>query len=462
MRDFAAGVLSNLAPLTRGKPFSAAKVRELAKGIGLDLRLEADPVFDLLFPSTADWYPDWKRHEAEWESSLDELARQWMSREPAEIAELLVGYEREAQRFGQPGGGCREICHRLAQQVDAPEAWLNALLAQGASGALTDPFFKTIVNAQKEGWEQQARSFLEFEPQHARCAVEAIVRLPSPPAALLNEAMTRLAEDHQLLEQLCMRREIPIEPLKALLRDSRREVALTAMVGEWNADQGVRREVAADWRFAVLSTRVDDPRTEDLNSSLRHLLGVILSKDPELAFDWSVARLRDPERPFSTYERDPHALALSALGRDQRLQLVEELEKGPVPKGFVRLLVRKDPEVFRKVLSSDSLRNHHLEPLGFLPDQSWMELALMAQTAGHEPDELIEATLWPQAQVRIQSITGLERWQRHESAFAHLAADPREEARALALRGRQIAAEQIELAEKRQREFAIHGRYDFL
>jgi uncharacterized protein YbaP (TraB family) len=91
-----------------------------------------------------------------------------------------------------------------------------------------------------------------------------------------------------------------------------------------------------------------------------------------------------------------------------------------------------------------------------------MELALMAQTAGHEPDELIEATLWPQAQVRIQSITGLERWQRHESAFAHLAADPREEARALALRGRQIAAEQIELAEKRQREFAIHGRYDFL
>src|SRR5688572_13635020 len=98
-----------------------------------------------------------------------------------------------------------------------------------------------------------------------------------------------------------------------------------------------------------------------------------------------MARLRDPERPYATYERDPHALALSALGREQRIQLVEELEKGPVPKGFVRLLVRKDPEVFRKVLSSEILRSHHLEPLGFSPDGSWMELALMAQTAGHKP-----------------------------------------------------------------------------
>ncbi|HEX5716078.1 MAG TPA: hypothetical protein VF179_07965, partial [Thermoanaerobaculia bacterium] len=220
MRDFAAGVLSDLAPLTRGKPFLAAKVRELAKGIGLDLRLEVDPVFDLLFPSKADWYPDWKRHEAERESSLDELARQWMSREPAEIAELLAGYEREAQRFGQPVGGCRDICYRLARQVDAP-AWLDALLAQGASGALTEPFLKRIVSDQKEGWDQQAERFLELEPQHARSAVEAIVRLPSPPAALLNEAMMRLTEDPQLLEHLCVRREIPIEPLKALLRDSR-------------------------------------------------------------------------------------------------------------------------------------------------------------------------------------------------------------------------------------------------
>jgi hypothetical protein len=393
---------------------------------------------------------------------LEELACKWVSRDPAEIAELLVGYEREAQRIEHnPANGCPAVCHRLAMLVGAPEAWLDAFLARGASGSMTGPFLKRIVEARKEGWEQQAERFLGLEPQYARSAVEAIVRLPSPPADLLSEAMRRLTDIPQLLERLCARREVPVEPLKALLRDSRREVALTAVVGEWNADQGVRPEVAADWRFAVLNIKVGDPSTEELGSSLRHMLGVILSKDPELAFDWLVARLRDPERPYSTYKRDPHALASSALGRDQRLQLVEELEKGQAPKGFVRLLVEKDPEVFRRVLSSEIPRNHHLEPLGFLPDQSWMELALLAQTAGHEPEELIKATFWPQAQVRIQPITGLELWQQHERAFAELEADPREQARALARRGRQLAAEQVESAEKKQHEFAIHGRFAY-
>ena len=463
MRDFAVGALKDLAPLAQGRPALIAKVRGLAKSIDLDLKLEPDPVFDLLFPSTSDWFPDWKRHETEWESSLEELACQWASRVPGEITELLVGYEKEAQRIGQGSSvsGLLEVCGRLAMQVHAPEVWLDALLAQGASGVLTGPFLKRLIEAGRDGWEHQAERFLCLETQHACSAVEAIVRLPSAPADLLSIALDRLTEFPHLLERLCVRRLVPIEPLKALFHDPRPEVALTAAVGEWNADQekGVRPELAADWRFALFRVRVDQPAAEELGSSLWHMLGVILSKDADLAYDWLVARLRDPERPYSTYEHSPYALALSALGKNQRLHLVDELEQGQVPKGFVRLLVERDPEVFKRALSSENLREHHLEPLGFLPDDTWMELALLALDGKHEPDNIVQAALWPTGRVRIMSVTGLEHWKEYEQAFAHFAMDPREQVREIARYGQQLAAEEHQAAEKRARQFAIHGRY---
>lgn len=462
MRDFATRVLRDLAPAAQGKPGLATKMRELAQKVGLDLSLEPEPVFDRLFPSTADWYPAWRKRESEWESSLEELARQWASRDPADVAKLLAGYEKQAQEIGRasPPRGDSEICRRVAILTEAPEVWLDVLLAQGVSGVLTGPFLERIVENGREGWERHAERFLGLERQHAWSAVEAILRLPSPPAHLLKLAFERLSELPQLLDGLCMTRQVPIETLKKLFHDPRWEVALTAAVREWNADQegGVRSEVAADWRSAILGSKVDD-FVEGLNPSIQHLLGVILAKDPDLALAWLTARLRDSERPSFIAGDDPFGLALSALKKIQRLQLVEELEKGHVRMGFVGLLVGKERDVFEKVLSSEALRNRHLEPLGFLPDENWMELALVALKADHELDEVVGASLWPQGQIRIMSGTGLENWQQHERAFAQFEADPRSQVRELARRGRQLAAEEAQAAEKRQREFAVHGRF---
>ncbi|HEX5717145.1 MAG TPA: hypothetical protein VF179_13355, partial [Thermoanaerobaculia bacterium] len=235
----------------------------------------------------------------------------------------------------------------------------------------------------------------------------------------------------------------------------------TAAMGEWNANQGVRPEVAADWRVAILGTRID---TKGEQSST-YMLGVLLSKDPDLAFEWLVARLRDPERPRFTHEPSPYALALSALKRDQRIKLVEELERGGVPEGFVRLLVEKDPEVFKRVLSSENLREQHLEPLNYLPDDTgiWMDLAVLALEGKHELDRILETALWPSGRARqVQLWRMSEHWQKHEQAFARFAEDPRKQVRAIALRGQQLAAEERQEAQKNEREFAVHGPSDEL
>lgn len=460
MKDFAATVLRDLVPSAQGKPGLAAKMRELAQKIGLDLNLETDPVFDLLFPSTDDWLQDWKQHETAWKSSLDELAHQWVLQEPAEVAKLLAGYEKQAQKIGRawPPRGDSEVCRRLAILSEAPEDWLDGLLAQDTSGVMTGPFLERIVETRREGWELHAERFLGLERRHAWSAVEGVLRLPSPPAHLLKLALERLSELPQLLDGLCMDRQVPTETLKALFHDPRWEVALTAAVGEWNADRegGVRPEVAADWRFAILGAKPGSG--EYLNPSLRHWLGVILAKDPTLAFDWLVARLGDPKSPQFIAGDDLYGAALSAVTRDQRLRLVDQLAQNQAPVGFVGLLVGKDPEVFSNVLSSEKLRQRHLEPLGFLPDDDWLSLALLALEAGHEPDAIVQASLWP-PQGRSISGSGSEIWQKHEQAFARFAGDPSAQVREIARRGQQLAAEEYREAEKRARQFAVHGRY---
>ena len=62
-------------------------------------------------------------------------------------------YEKQAQEIGRawPPRGDSEICRKLATLTEAPEAWLDALLAQGTSGVLTGPFLERIVETRREG-----------------------------------------------------------------------------------------------------------------------------------------------------------------------------------------------------------------------------------------------------------------------------------------------------------------------
>jgi hypothetical protein len=461
MRSFAAEILKDIAPSVSGKPGLASNVTALAEKAGVEVNLKPDPVFDLLFPSRDHLLERFDEWNVKWQASLKELAEQWVKREPAEIVEQLVGYEREAQGIGRAWSprGDTEIGRRLAAMTEVPEVWLDLLLAQGASGVLTGPFLEALVATHRDGWECQAKRFLELSSQHAWSAVEAVLRLPSPPAALFTKALERLTEFPQLLEVLCLRLQIPVDNLKLILRHSRWELALTAAEGEWNADPGgvVRPELVLDWRSAILRSKSDDEIEEVGWPGLTFWLGEILSHDPELAYDWLTVQLRDEDRPWDVSERDPFDAALSALGREQRIRLVEKVAGASVPQGLIEALVGKDPEVFKKVLSLESLRDQHLEPLGFQPDEVWMELATLASHAGREPEEIAHATLVPRGRIPAGWSSDIEDWTGYEQAFARLENDPRPEIREVAREGRRLAGRMIDQLRAEERRLDLHG-----
>jgi hypothetical protein len=458
MHSFAAEILRDIASSVQGRPGLTAKVRDLAEKAGIAVNLKPDPVFDLFFPSRDHLLERLEEWEANWQASLKELADQWVKREPVEVAKHLVRYEKEAQSIGRawPPRGDTEICRRIAAMTESPEVWLDLLLAQGASGVLTGPFLEALVESHRVGWERQVERFLELSPQHAWSAVEAILRLPSPPSTLFQKALERLAEFPQLLEVLCLRLQIPVDNLKLILRHPRWELALTAAEGEWNADPegNVRAEVALDWRSAILRSKSDDELEEP---GLVFWLREILSRDPELAYDWLTVRLRDEPWPYYISERSPFDAALSALGREQRIRLLEEPACAHAPDGFVGALVGKDPEVFKKVLSLESLREHHLEPLGFQPDEVGMELATLASQAGHEPEDIAHASLVPRGRIVVGWGSGIEDWNRYEQAFARFEDDPRPEVREVAKQGRLLAGRMIDQARAEERKRDLQG-----
>lgn len=99
MRAFAGKVLGDLVPLAEGSPGLIAGLKRLARRISLDLPLENDPIFELLYP---DELAERSKRDAAETESLGDLASRWQAEwSSGDVAQTLCRYEAEAQRVGQ-------------------------------------------------------------------------------------------------------------------------------------------------------------------------------------------------------------------------------------------------------------------------------------------------------------------------------------------------------------------------
>jgi hypothetical protein len=173
-------------------------------------------------------------------------------------------------------------------------------------------------------------------------------------------------------------------------------------------------------------------------------LGVLLAGDSTLAFDWLSTHLAEGDEPVGISDA-PFARAVSALGRERRIEFLEKHPEGPYARTLIRLLVGRDLEVYRKLLGLPSLAPWHLEPLGGKPDERWPELAALALDAGYRPRQVAEAAAHGGY---------LAEW---EQCFVRLEGHPREDVREVARVGRRISAEGNAALATIQRHFELHG-----
>jgi hypothetical protein len=451
MHTFAAQVLKDLAPLAQGSPGLTVGLRDLASRIDMELPLGEDADFEKLYPKFV-YSQEWQAWESRQVELVRGLAESWREKSPTEIARKVVGYEREAKRIGRNWPrNTPTLCGNLAAVVAEPEIWLDAFLQEEAPVDLLEPFLRAIRDRQGKNTEQVLARCLQSD-HYVWLAVELVLQFPEMPSRLRQQALDKAGSFPSLVETLCLRGQVPLENLSALLDHPIWEVALSAAVGEWlaNPKGTVREEVAESWRKAILRSKPGE------HSGLRYWLGEIFGGDNDLAFDWLRTRLQEGTDRIFLAEEGPYSKAVSALDEDQRILLLKDLEGRAVPSPLVHMLVNKNPRVYSELLQHEELRRFQEEPLHDNPDKEWAELAMLALQSGHDTRSIAQAA-FSMAGLKVSwgSLSSL--WSQRDEEFARLEEDSRTEIQEIASHGRQIAQELIKKAKAKERLEEIRG-----
>ena len=451
MHTFAGKVLRDLTPLARESPGLITDLTRLAGIIGLDLLLEVDPVFELLYPSDYEKLEEWQQKES---ADLRDLAKRWASKgDPHDIAKKLALYLDEATRIGHRKWPPRiqTLCRFMAETTQKPEQWLGAFLDLEMPGDLLEPFLQRAMKLKPSGWEYQAERCLGLDSQ-AWAVTSLILEQANPPAGLLNLALTSATRFPEPIETLCLRTQVPIQNLKALLASPDQKTALAAAVGEWHSTPRghVREEVNEEWRSAILSYSASEES--------EYLLEEIFAENSEIAFAWLQELLKSRTLPSPSQVIDDNIFdkAVGALEERHRIAILDELEDMPDLAALLPRLIDRRPMVYERLLAQRHLRRYHLVPLEGIPDSAWKEMALLALARGYEPPDIAGASF---SLTRMSFIwgSGQDHWSQWDQAFAVFEDHPEEELREVARHGRRIAQNHIHDATSEQRRDELCG-----
>jgi hypothetical protein len=453
---FVEKALRDLAPLSAGSPGLQAGLNRLAMKLEIDLGLGQDKVFELLYPPQ-DSSPEVRREaQAARDEAVRKLALEWARESPQDVAGRVAFYEREAQRIGHNWlQNMPTLCQALAEEVGQPEEWLEEFFAQNLRRHLVSPFLERVVDLRRTGWETVLESCLDREPLEWS-ALSLVLKLPDPSPELLDNALEKVEDDSMLVETLCLQGKVPLATLRRLLLLPSWEAALAAAIGEWCADpEGeVREEVRPEWRLAVLRSKTGEYEETRQTVGLQYWLRGILAGDADLALEWLQSRLKDSALPWSFMGDSPFAAAIRNLRREQKEELLGELQPVHILWSILPILIDSDIELYRKLLGMKSLRDYHLAPLEGLPGPAWESLALAALDAGHAPEAVAGATC---GSSHSWVGSGVEYWESWDQAFTAFENHSREDLREVGQYGRAAVRDWLQDGQERQKRFELYG-----
>ncbi|NJL26731.1 MAG: hypothetical protein HC897_02080 [Thermoanaerobaculia bacterium] len=340
MRAFAARILTDLTAHAHGQLGLSSALKRLGKRIDLDLQIEIDPLFELLFPERRGSIDEVQAQSAATDLGIEELAENWADTgDPRGVAHQLAILERESSYIEHDhlaDDNMRDLCIHLAGASVAPEKWLEAFLTVDMPGDITDLFLLRIVKLRRPGWETYVSNAFEI-PSLCKQASALMLQDAEAPPHLLERALLEAPRIPEVVERAWGPDLPPLSTVRTLLKSSDRQVALFAACAEWTwKPKGmVREEVWDDWRSTILrSAEILDEG--ELDDTIVYDLALIFGKEPALALDWLRIRLRQPDTPPMVPARGLAADALRCLTKPQLDQLRKELGEESPPPGQPR------------------------------------------------------------------------------------------------------------------------------
>ena len=455
LREFATKMLEDMAGMSRQHPGIQHRIGQLADRVGMVPELRLNPEFEVLCPAESFGSMDRKRQHRRWSDALGQLVDNWRNRSADDVASLLETCEYEANLAGIDRPRLSPVfCAHLAEHVSDPVAAAEAFIAHALPSSLVAPFFRKAAADGHLGWTCLARRCFE-EEEYRWSVVETVLAQPAVPSDLFAAALSHAAEMPNLEDFLGSSPfELPEPAIRAMLQSDIPRIAAAAAIGYWEARQGeVPESLRPSWRQAVLRS---SPRAGGLSSD--YWLGEILSKDSELASDWLVSNLtRSDESAMHWISDDLAKTVVQPLGSDQRRKVLARLAASGTVLAMpevVKLLVSGDLDLYRRLVESESLKEHHLDPLEGGPNGTWRRIALEALERGYSTQDVLYATngrfwTWEGAES--------EMWAGRRVAFEELLSDPDPRIVEIGRAGVEYATEREELAKLRETEEAVEG-----
>lgn len=275
VHQFVIEMLHDLASLATGRPGFTVALARLASELDIELPLDPDPRFEVLFPSLN--APDFEVLPND--PSLQALVEDWADASPAEVVETLSNLTQEAKNI--PLGyydRASDVCLMLAAKTRQPVPWFEVMAEKGVPGSWLAPFLERSRDC--PGFEDRIRSCLRSE-RYAETGIRSALRLEEPSPELLTAALARAVDFPSLVRGMALRRELSTPVAKRLLAHPDPGLALEVAYGEWMADrQGeVRSELKDVWRDTVARNAKRSPSSR-LHS---YQLTELLSANPQLA-----------------------------------------------------------------------------------------------------------------------------------------------------------------------------------
>ena len=138
MREFAVGMLRDLADVTSEHPGIQHRLRKQAERMELTVHLNLDPAFEA-------FYPDGPLDPEEEAKLADAVSAEWRIRPVEKIAESILRIETEA-RLADIHPGVSQVpqvvCARLAEAVTDPVSAAEVFMQYGIGGNLVEPFIR--------------------------------------------------------------------------------------------------------------------------------------------------------------------------------------------------------------------------------------------------------------------------------------------------------------------------------
>ena len=394
-------MLPGVIQLASGAPGIVLWARRMVATHGLRANPPSpdDPTLPRLFPLLRELAPE-DRSERRLRATALEFAMEWANEEPAMVIERMLHYERQRQLLDHHYPNILNLLpDQLAQQVNDPVKWLEALVDRDAPSAWAESFLEAAIAIDPSSdvpWEIIGR-----HDEYASLSVHFGVCVAGLSASCVNR-IVRAVTDHADSLAHVHWRDVPHEWKHRLLQHHDPRVRGSTASGMWEIFR--RRPdgaLGALWQAAIVECGEAE------------LLREILLTDADVARAWVLHKARvsaefmsnratddsppDEAKPETATEIMSRIAALDRLGLDEDLvcracgRLTADDRRDLIlaihPDAdvmFFRHLVGGEPDLYAVLLRHRRLSEQaHLAPLDVLPSPERNELVRLARAHGY-------------------------------------------------------------------------------